>query len=165
MKRTTNHRSGFGMIEVMAAAAIMAGAILGLIASITSAGDLQRTTQENTLARAAIQQQVEEILQTAARDVIASWGPLSPASTFDVRGMTCVPGDPIGQVGSIQLFTNETLDRPDLGLPRDLNADGDMDDVDITTAKFYACPVLVTVRWMGTTGDRTMSIPTMWARR
>jgi hypothetical protein len=61
--------------------------------------------------------------------------------------------------GSIQIVLDETESDADLGLelglPRDLNGDGDADDADVEgTARIL--PVLLTLRWRGENGQVVM---------
>lgn len=158
-------RRGFTILEVLMAAGVMVGGLLGLIAALHSASHLQRSTLERNRARAAIQDQIEQIYGTPWRDLVTKYGPGSPEAAFDVRGLSIVPGDITGQVGHIEIFLDETLDRPDLGLPRDLNGDGDALDTDVSEDKIYLMPFVVSVRWQGMASDLSLVVPTLYARR
>ena len=65
------------------------------------------------------------------------------------------PWAALNSVGSIEIITDETTVDTQLGLPRDLNGDGDMED---TNVAFDAqlLPVLIRVRWNTGEGQREM---------
>ena len=80
-----------------------------------------------------------------------------PGDTFDVQGLAPIAGSE--SVGTIQLITDETA--TDLGLgyevgmPRDLNGDGDATDTDVSSDA-RLLPVLLEVRWRGQSGVITL---------
>ncbi len=74
---------------------------------------------------------------------------------FDVPGLD--PWRDTPSIGTVRVLTDETLTDADLGIalgmPRDLNGDGDASDVDVTDDAMLI-PVIVRARWGGSGGDR-----------
>ncbi len=74
---------------------------------------------------------------------------------FDVPGLE--PWRDAPSIGTVRVLTDETLTDAELGItlgmPRDLNGDGDASDVDVTDDATLI-PVIVRARWGGAGGDR-----------
>jgi hypothetical protein len=89
---------------------------------------------------------------------------------FDIPGVTPVAGDPDGLVGEILFPTlagapgvlREDLELPALGLPQDLNGDGNLDGLD-HSSDYVLLPVQVRVRWNGSAGPGLLEFETLLA--
>ena len=77
----------------------------------------------------------------------------APGAGFAVPGLSAVPGDADGLVGLVVFpevggeLREDSADA-DLGMPRDLDLDGAVDDVD-HSGNYGVLPVLVRVEWRG----------------
>ena len=81
-------------------------------------------------------------------------------NAFDVPGLT--PPQGLLLPGSLQVVLDETTTDADLavqlGMPRDLNGDGDSLDPDVTLSATML-PVVIRVRWTGATGEQEITLP------
>ena len=161
-------RAGFTLIELAIATSIL---MIGLVSVLTASSQMHslgRLNRERTLAQNAVRSMAERMHaashgfaadpQTWAQGLLATYGAGgSFGNTFSIQGLTPVEDGAL--VGSIVLATNETqadaeLDA-DVGMPRDLNGDGDTTDTDVSTSA-RILPVVLTVRWQGETGVHVM---------
>jgi hypothetical protein len=146
--------------------------MIGLVAIISATSkmhSLRRLVRERVLAQNAIRSVAERVharsfgLSNTHSDqwvdqLLLVYGPGGTVgNTFDVRGLDALPG--AASVGTIQVLTDERLDDDaigyELGLPRDLNGDGDATDADVT-ADAHILPIILELRWRGQTGDITL---------
>lgn len=171
-RRRRSARGGFTLVEIGLAMTILMVALLAMSASTLRMHALRRQNRERAIAQNALVTISEEIHARAARalaDDPASWAQsvtalLSPGgalgTTFDVAGLTPQEGQPA--VGSIQVVVDETATDQELGvelgMPRDLNGDGDANDIDVSTDA-RLIPVILRTRWRGITGDVTITHP------
>jgi hypothetical protein len=95
----------------------------------------------------------------------------APGSGFPVIGLRPVADDPDGLVGEILFPTgaaaNQLVENPgedDIWVPRDLNGDGDIDFGD-HSADYRLLPVLLRLRWEGSSGVRALQVQTLIADR
>lgn len=83
---------------------------------------------------------------------------------FPVHGLTPLPGSE--SVGSVELVTSEGQTDAQLGvvmgMPRDLNGDGDATDTDVAEDA-RLLPAVVRLAWRGPNGDMTRSQP-VWVQ-
>jgi type II secretory pathway pseudopilin PulG len=89
----------------------------------------------------------------------------APGPFFAVDGLQPVAGDPDGRVGEYVFATSDGKMREDmlddhLGLPRDLNGDTLIDELDHAN-DYKILPVAVRIRWAGVTGPRSVTLYTM----
>jgi Tfp pilus assembly protein PilV len=160
--------SGFTLIELAVAMSILMIGIVSVISATSQMHSLRKSNRERTIAQNALRSMAERIhansygfsdeIETWAAELVdmyAAGG--SHGNTFVVESLnepaTGVPN------GSIQIVLDETESDADLGLelglPRDLNGDGDADDADVEgTARIL--PVLLTLRWRGENGQVVM---------
>jgi hypothetical protein len=126
---------------------------------------LRRQNQERAIAQNAIRTISEQIHATADRirreggnwsvqftDTLASAGSLG--DTFPIRGLNPQAGH--ATVGTLQVIIDETAADADigfeLGMPRDLDSDGLIDNTDVSsTARIL--PVIVRAQWNGVSGN------------
>jgi hypothetical protein len=145
---------------------ILIFSLLTLSAATLRMHALHRHVRETTVANNALRTATEQIQarSRAARDEPGSWsnnlllsfGPGGdPGPFFQVRGLTPVPGET--RNGTILIPVDETATDEDLdcrlGMPRDLNGDGDASDTDVSGAA-RLIPVILEVNWKGFAGIR-----------
>jgi prepilin-type N-terminal cleavage/methylation domain-containing protein len=174
---------GFTMLELMLVVSVLAIAFVALSRSLVGSMAMSGVNRESALATDGVRQMIEVLQGVEEFDQV--WrlynadpgddpgpGP-APGNAFDVPGLRAVAGDADGRVGEIVfpdadtgagLGLFEDLDLPDLGRPRDLDADGDVDGVDCS-ATYRLLPVLVRLRWQGPNGERTAEVSTILADR
>jgi Tfp pilus assembly protein PilV len=169
--RAKARSGGFTMLEVSLALTVLVVALVATTASNLRMQALRRSNHDRVVAQNAVQsiaERIQSIARAGTSDpagfgshvtaALAAGGELGAA--FDVPGLTPVQGG--GRVGRIQVITNETATDAalgvELGLPRDLNGDGDAADVDVS-ASAHVLPVVVSVRWHGQSGDRAIVHP------
>lgn len=183
-RRLGRRSSGFTMIELLLVVSVLVIAFLALSQSLVASMALTRVNRESALATDALRQTVEVLqgveefgsvfrLYNADPGDDPGPGP-APGAGFAVAGLEPVEGDADGLVGEIVfpsvdvgtgLELHEDLDLPELGMPRDLNGDGDDVDAIGPTEEYRLLPVLVRVRWMGASGERAAEVRTLLADR
>ena len=169
-KRT--RRSGFTLVEVALAVTILLVALMAMSASTLRMNSLRRQNRERSVAQnmvRVISENIHSVSEAAILDDPTRWSEaiidaLSPGgelgNTFNVTELA--PQDGQATVGTIQVVIDETQSDLalgfEMGMPRDLNGDGDANDNDVT-ANARILPVIVTARWNGVTGDVTITHP------
>ena len=169
-------RAGFSLLEILLGALVLVIAVLGTMASITSAAVVSQSTRETTLAHKAAQRMLEQLHAMPCREVVSTFNQnpsddiggagTAPGQNFAVAGLNPRDGDPDGLAGRIRLaledsgadqIVKEDLALPSFGLPRDLNGDGAIDGDD-HAADYIIMPVRVLVEWTGASGDRAIEV-------
>ncbi|HKX46829.1 MAG TPA: type II secretion system protein [Planctomycetota bacterium] len=168
--RRRARRAGFTLVELMVVLVILSlavGMLSGTMASTTRLAPVQR---EEALASEAARFQLETLRLVAVADLYALYNAApgddpggagtAPGSHFDVAGLTAQPGDPDGRVGRLRFPGDGVELREDgedvfLGLPRDLDGDGAVDDGDHAD-DYRILPVEVLLEWQGVRGPRTL---------
>jgi Tfp pilus assembly protein PilV len=161
-------RKGFTLIELAIATSILMIGIVSVLSASSRMHSLRISNRERTLAQNAVRSMAERMHATShgfsddpdtwARQVLATYG-LGGAfgNAFAVEGLTLVEGDE--DVGTIAIGRDETAtDRElqaQLGMPRDLDGDGDAADTDVS-ASARLLPVVLTLRWRGERGVHQM---------
>lgn len=161
-------RSGFTLIEVVITAAVLFIGLLAMTSTSWVVHSLRKTSADKQVAHQALQGVVEDLraLAEVARDDESGWSPSilarfapgrDPGATFDVRGLDPWPNE--ASVGTITIVTDETLTDIELdaalGMPRDLNGDGAVDDSNVGDDAVLL-PVIVQLRWRGEAGNRQL---------
>ena len=167
----------------MFAAAVLAIAISGAASAMISAIQLDRVNRESALATQGARRIMERVQEV---DYMTAWamfnqdpnddppGALGP--NFAVLNLTAQENDPDGFAGEIffpAAFNGATAAweiREDfvdaaLGMPADLNGDGDAFDSFVFGDDFDMLPVRIRVQWRGASGDRTLDLVTILGRR
>jgi prepilin-type N-terminal cleavage/methylation domain-containing protein len=174
-------RRGLTLLEIVIALSILTVVMVGFVQGLVSTRSLSNAGREGRLSREAIRQVLEDMQSQPFAEIFARYnadpgddpgvGP-SPGATFDVGGLTPRPDDADGLVGEI-LFPTDDVDvgilREDLEIlrldtPRDLNADGAIDEFD-HSGDYRLLPVLVRVAWRGASGDAQQEVVTFLADR
>ena len=170
------------MLELMVAMSVLLIALLAGSRTLGSSMVLTEVNRETALATDAAREVVEILEGVEEFDTIFrmynshlddDFGLLLPApgKDFAVEGLQPAADDPDGFVGEILFPVNEdgselledTAD-DDLWMPRDLDGDGDIDLLD-HAENYRLLPVLLRLRWEGTSGERSMEVRTLIADR
>lgn len=157
MQTFPRSRAGFTLLEVMLACILMAVAVLGLMALIPTTAQMTETTEEGNLSMQACHQMSEAIRQYADKDFAYVWRVYNSVSSDDPNGIGTAPGAAFSiegllnatgtsDVGSITFYTDETAVVDEVGLPKDLNGDGDANDTDVS-GDFELLPYRMSVSW------------------
>ncbi|HPF13266.1 MAG: hypothetical protein H6829_13205 [Planctomycetes bacterium] len=158
-------RAGFSLVEILIAGCVLIIGLLALSSTSVVIHSLDQAEEARAQATNSVQDVVERIKATSSRLVEEPGGwsaaltaALSPGgslgATFDIPGLN--PWKDAPAIGSIEVITDETatdaLLGVDLGMPRDLNGDGDAADTSVMgTASML--PVIVRARWNGPAGQ------------
>jgi hypothetical protein len=159
------------MLELSLALTILVVALVATTASNVRMGSLRRSNRERVVAHNAVRsiaENVQAIAQAGTTDpggfgnhlvaALSAGGALG--TTFDVPELTAVQGQ--AHVGSITIVTDETSTDAalgaELGMPRDLNGDGDALDTNVTSSS-RLLPVVITLRWHSQSGDNRIVHP------
>ncbi len=141
---------------------------LALAQTVVTTHALKRTSDERRVVLTALRAVGEEVRSVADEaadtpeqwsqsivDAVASGGRLG--TNFTVRGLTPQAGETT--VGTIEIVTDERRTDADLGvelgMPCDLNADGTATDANVSSDASLL-PVVVTLRYTGLAGNRTV---------
>ena len=169
-KRARARNAGFTLVELMVVLVILSlavGMLSGTMASTTRMAPMQR---EDALASEAARFQLETLRLVPVADLYALYNAApgddpggagtAPGCHFDVAGLAPQPGDADGRVGRLRFPGDGTQLREEgedvfLGLPRDLDGDGEVDDDDHAD-DYRILPVEVLLEWQGVRGPRTL---------
>lgn len=173
---TRDGRAGYALIEMMLASVVLVVAILGTVGSLTSSAMLGESTRETTIAYLAAQEMIEVLQATPCQDVFVNYNEeadddpggigAAPGPGFAVPGLNPQADDPDGLPGRILMpqagkdLKEDLDDYPELGMPRDLNADGEIDG-DKRQKDYILLPVIARVEWIGVSGERSVEIETV----
>lgn len=165
-------RAGFTLIEVSLALVMLIVALVAMTASNVRTQVLHRSTHERSQAHNALRGVAERIQSVSRAGVDSSLGwanyvraAFAPGtgeigSTFAVAGL--VPIDGATTVGTITVVLDETASDESvgaaLGLPRDLNGDGDAADAAIG-ADARVIPIVLRAQWRSPTGVQSIVHP------
>ena len=164
-----SRRAGLSLIEVVVAVAVLSVGVLAVASTSMAVSSLDGTERESYLATTRLKSLSEEIqaYSNDARDDARGWpiamvAALRPGGLFgdefDVLGLAPQAGAPA--VGSIEVILDERRTDADigvaLGMPRDLEADGEALSPDVS-ASAQVLPVVLRLRWRGETGEREMT--------
>ncbi len=174
--REKGPRDGFTLVETALATTVLMIALMSASVATLRMHSLRRQNREKVLAQNALRSVAEQIhsvsgsmqgaedMQDWIDAVMDTFGPGGTVgTTFAVPELTAQGQDDDAEVGAITLFTNETATDAaigfEMGLPRDLNGDGLINDPDVTDGvgdPGRILPVLLTVRWRGVSGLQRM---------
>jgi hypothetical protein len=174
--RAPRARLGTGMLELIFAIALLLVGLLGYSRALAETAELEDQYRETAIATDAARTVLEAINAAPFDEVYARFnsdtadnaglsGP-APGNLFHVDGLRLVPGDADGNQGEIVFPTQdsggalelrEDLNLPDLGMPRDLNFDGNVDGND-HAGDYRLLPVLVRIQWQGGGRQRQLEI-------
>ncbi|MBL4769708.1 MAG: prepilin-type N-terminal cleavage/methylation domain-containing protein, partial [Planctomycetes bacterium] len=141
-QRRLQNRGGFSLVEVMIATCVLTIGLLALSSTSVVIHSLDRADEARGSAASAMQRVIERTKALSGRSVVdpAGWSNVlttalrpggSIGDVFDVPGLDPWLGNP--NIGTVLIITDETLTDADigitLGMPRDLNGDGDATDI------------------------------------
>jgi hypothetical protein len=174
---TASTRGGFTLIETCIAVGVMTIAMVCFSSVVASSTRMGADTRQASIAGHAARSVLESMrcrpFELVARlyDSDPSNDPdgsgTAPGRWFAIEGLDVAPADDDGFVGEVILPEVERQIREDstderLGMPRDLDGDTVIDDLDHGT-DYRLLPVLVRIRWNGPRGERTLDMSTMLA--
>lgn len=184
IRRRLRARAGFTLVDVMAAAVVLAVAMSGLAGSLLSAMALSRVNRETALATAAAQRLVEEAQGVPFAETFAVYNGdatddlgltvAARGANFAVPGLEPQDGDADGQCGRVMFpvgailgvgeeLREDALDAR-LGMPRDLDLDGVIDAAD-HAGDYALLPLRVRIEWRGVSGARRLDFETVLCER
>lgn len=170
-------RQGLTLIELTIATVILTVCCGMLTSTITGTMTHNRVRRERQVAVEAARAVLEDMHNVDFYDVFWTFnqdptddegGPgTARGAHFAVDGLTPLDDDADGMVGEIVLPSTtaelfENADWPSLGLPRDLNGDLSIDELDHSN-DYILLPVQVRLRWNGIGGPAEFSLSTMLA--
>lgn len=177
-------RDGYTLLEVIIAGPIILIAGLILISTMTAASNGQANGLERARAIETLRSVVEKMRNEDFEDVLSLYnadpfddpgGPgTAPGQEFWIDaapGLEAPGGGPPGRVRLPLVDVSEDAVLPvwelredmvdeRLGMPRDLDGNGGIDDIDHST-DFRILPVIVEVEWTSELGPRSLSIFTL----
>jgi prepilin-type N-terminal cleavage/methylation domain-containing protein len=160
-------RSGFTLVELAVGIAILTIGTLAMLSTVVASQKLETSNRERLLARMGAQSVVRDVQITAravaAEQGLEDWGTnfiaelSAPNNWVPVDGLQ--PWSNLQNVCEVVIVNDETASDDDLGfelgMPRDLNGDGVVDDTAVTSeGKLF--PVIVRVRWETPAGQREL---------
>lgn len=168
-------RSGFSLVEVIVATAVLVIGCLGLSSAITSGARLMDLNRERTLAHEAARAQMETLECATFGQVFSLYNTTKaddpggagsgPGPNFAIAGLNAQRGDADGLPGQIvfptlggfgsQLAENVVDAR--LRMPSDLNGDGNI-SAGVMAGSYTVLPVRVRVAWRGVSGNSVLEI-------
>lgn len=161
-------RGAFTLIELAIATSILMIGLVSVLSASSRMHSLRISNRERTLAQNAVRSMAERMHAashgfaaapaTWAQELLAAYGPGgSFGDSFAIEGLSLAPGQ--ASVGTIEVGSDETATdaelQAQLGMPRDLNGDGDSADTDVS-AGARLLPVVLTLRWRGERGVHQM---------
>ena len=171
------------MVEVMVAIVIMTVSVYLLSSTVTAAIGHSSVKRERSLAVDASMNLLERMRAEPFEELFARYNSdpsddpggagSAPGRHFEVPGLDPDPTDPDGFVGEVivpeveigagdwQLREDQPL--TEMSLPRDLNGDLIIDDVDHAD-DYIVLPVVVRIWWEGSSGRRQFEMATMFAQ-
>jgi len=167
-RATAGARAAFTLIELAIATSILMIGIVSVLSASSRMHSLRASNRERSMAQNTVRSMAERMHASAhgfsddpdtwAQRLFSTYGPGgSVGDTFAVEGLTLVQGDE--RVGTIVIGSDETDTdaelKAQLGMPRDLNGDGDASDTDVRDSA-RLLPVVLTLRWRGEQGVHQM---------
>lgn len=176
-------RDGFTIVEVMVAVTVLVIAVVGIVGSMLSSMALNRVNRETAIAQQAARRVMEEVSGVPFRDAFVMYNTLAGDDAgselpergpgFVVNGLDVQLADADGMCGRIEfpvvddgmgsVRLREDVVDGGLGMPADLNGDGDA--VDDVTPDYRLLPVRVLVEWRGVSGNRSIELESMLSFR
>ena len=171
-------RSGHSVLEVLIAFVMLCAGLLGFGRAIGSSMSASSASHEATRAREAAREMLESIGTVEFSEIFARYndepaddpdGPGTAAGPdFAVDGLDLSVDDNDGFAGEVILpsldaaprVLREDLNDARLGLPRDLNGDGLIDNLDHAD-DYLLLPITVRIEWRGSTGSSQIELHTM----
>jgi hypothetical protein len=175
--------AGFSLLEVTLVVTVLLFAMLAMSRSLGESMQLTEVNRESALAMDAAREMIEvlegvpefsDIFLLYNSDPTDDPGVLgsAPGSGFAVAGLQAPADDPDGLAGEVLFPTvlngfgqprlSEQVDDPGLGMPRDLDGDGESISPDVSDT-YRLLPVRILIRWRCSTGERVHEVRTLIA--
>ena len=182
-RRTTPARAGVTFLELVILMAIVFVAVSMFSGTLLATVRQRNINHETAVAAQAMRSAIERMRNEDFRQVFALYnadpeddplGPgTAPGNRFEVQGLTPVEGAPDPRVGEIRLPVvpsgvgtglelREDFEHSALGLPRDINGDEVIDDLD-HSGDYRVLPVELHVEWQSQSGRRILQNHTVLA--
>jgi len=159
--------SGFSLVEIVLVLAVVSVASMIYAQTVASSRRLEPIAEETGIAADAARVVIERIRARDIDEILALFdadpsndpgGPgTAPGSTFAVEGLAIPPSRvPVGRIEFPMLDGRLAEDQSDdmLGMPRDLNADGLIDELD-HREDWVVLPIRVRLEWSPRGGGAT----------
>jgi len=178
-RRSRAQRTGLTLIEIAVGIVVLVTGVLSFAQAMISLERAQQRTREVGRATEAARQVLEAIQAQAFAEAFRYYNGTpaddpggagtAPGKNFDVPGLTPRPDDPDGHVGEVIFPTpagqpgvlrENTVDSA-LGMPRDLNGDGIINNLADYATTYTVLPVRVRVQWVGSGGPGQVEIRTL----
>jgi len=175
--RPQRARAGFSLVELVVVIGILTVSVSMLTSTLISASRHAPIQRESALASNAARTVLETMRSEPLERLFALYnadpdddpdGPgTAPGPFFAIAGLDARAEDEDGFPGEIVLPAQaaplrEDANLPELGMPRDLDADGAIDAND-HSGNYVLLPVLVRIEWRGATGNRSLLFHTALA--
>lgn len=168
-KRVRQKRSGFTMIELAIAMAILMIGLVSASAATMRMHHLRKQNRERIVAQNAARSIAERVhAQSYGLSSDPSNWAENLCAVFSFNGVIgdsfpvklLTPSDSEKAMpGTIQIVTDESVTDEDLGvelgMPRDLNGDGDETDTDVSSDA-RLLPVIIRIEWRGQGGAQNL---------
>lgn len=172
---------GFTLVEVTVAAAVLAIVVVGVLGTIALGAKQSALAADTMIASDAARQMAERMASCRFRDIFALYNAdanddpggagTAPGANFAVKGLAPRTGDPDGRAGRIAFPTGssashlrEDVSIPVLGMPRDLDGDGKIDDKN-KKGRYVLLPATIHVEWQSTYGEGSLALHVLFADR
>lgn len=166
--------AGFALIEILISCTVFVLVAGAVVTTVVASNALNDANRETALAAQAAESALERLKGTTFGQAFARFnateaddpaGVSSPGNTFAVGGLALRADDGDGMVGRIEfpgdgVELREDVEDADLGLPRDIDRDGEVDDLD-HAASYTILPVRVVLEWRGINGNRQLELVTV----
>lgn len=168
---------GFSIVEILISSTVFMLVSGAVVTTLVASSALNLTNHETMLAAQGAESMLEELKSTPFAEVFARYNDtkaddpatgVSPGIGFAVAGLGARADDADAMVGSIAFPGDGVELREDgtdieLGLPRDLDRDGAVDDKD-KAGSYRILPVRVRIEWHGANGNRSLELLTVLTR-
>ncbi len=165
------------MVEVMVVFVVLTVAMAMFTSTMASTARQRMTKRESAIAAEAGRRMLEVLRASIHAQTFARFNAspeddpggvgTAPGRHFAVAGLAPAFDDADGCVGEIVFPSSgptlrEDVDLPELGMARDLDADGEIDELD-HAGDYAVLPVMVRMRWQSRNGPREMEMFTLLA--
>lgn len=142
------------MVEFTIAMTSVVIGLLSYVGSVIASSRMQLDTRARVAANIEMSAAIEEFREMAARDFSGTVLNLNDEEIRD--GLSTVDGIKVHR----QVILDETKTQPAM----DLNGDGDTSDTNLNPDDVQAVVLLTKVKWIGQSGEQSVSWPTVIAR-
>jgi type II secretory pathway pseudopilin PulG len=156
-------QAGFTVLEAAVALSMLAIALLALWGTLVYCTRSNAAAEQKKRAMNAAQGKIEELKAVPFHALIGEFGP--GGATGDRFHVSSLDDELSGAEGRIVFYTDETdtVTDPSIGLPMDLNGDGDAADRDVA-GSYLLLPVKISIHWDGVLGPQRLDLRTILRR-